>query len=188
MPLFIHLQWYKWQSPLCREYGGAVAYARRRVIFCCRGWRHYFLTIKFMRLRKPIVRSIGFEGSADFIAARFIWGLSLNPYWNSWSKSLCSWAVILETFLPAQKTPSSFARTVSDKSSGMAFTQSVSAKATKSCQLFTTVDNYSYKSVNCGSQLIKLLVTPTVNSSNTTPKTSKLIRLTRSEATAIEKP
>ena len=78
----------------------AGAPVRRRVIFCGRGWYNYFLTIKFMRLRKPIVRSLGFEGCSDVRAPRFIWGLSLNPYWNSWSKSSRSCAVISDTFLP----------------------------------------------------------------------------------------
>ena len=76
----------------------ACAPVRRRVIFCGRGGCHYFLTIKFMRLRKPIVRSLGFEGCSDFKAPLFIWGLPLNPNWNSLSKSSRSCAVISELF------------------------------------------------------------------------------------------
>lgn len=61
---------------------------------------HYFFTIKFIRLRKPMVKSLGLASGFDFLEVGFELGSLQKPYWNSLSNSSHSSGVISETFFP----------------------------------------------------------------------------------------
>lgn len=64
---------------------------------------HYFLTIKFIRLRKPIVKSLGLDIGFDFEGSGFELDFRSKPYWNSLSNSSRSCGVISDTFFPANE-------------------------------------------------------------------------------------